>query len=149
MEFTMSWTETTSRQYGRAGLRYASDLTDGEWALLRPLVPPRSRVGRLRERDLRVVTNAILHMASTGCPWRQLPKDFPPYSTVQGYFYAWSRSRLLASINHLLVMAAREAEGRGASPTAGVIDSQSVKNHGKRRPARVRRRQEDQAAQAS
>jgi transposase len=127
MEFTMSWTETTRRQYGRSGLRYASDLTDGEWALLKPLMPPPSRIGRPRERDLRVVTNAILYMASTGCQWRQLPKDFPPYSTVQGYFYAWSRSQLLASINHRLVMAAREAQGREASPAAGVIDSQSVK----------------------
>ena len=80
-----------------------------------------------RETDLRSVVNAILYMASTGCQWRQLPKEFPPYSTVQSYFYAWSRSGLFASINHILVMAAREKAGREASPTAGVIDSQSVK----------------------
>lgn len=123
----MSWTETTRRQYGRAGLRYASDLTDGEWTVLGPLMPAPSRIGRPRARDLRVVMNAILYLASTGCQWRQLPKDFPPCSTVQGYFYAWSRSGLLASINHMLVMSAREAQGRPASPTAGVIDSQSVK----------------------
>ena len=66
-------------------------------------------------------------MASTGCQWRQLPKEFPPYSTVQGYFYAWSRAGVFASINHALVMAAREKDGREASPTAGVIDSQSAK----------------------
>jgi transposase len=71
--------------------------------------------------------NAILYIASTGCQWRQLPKDFPPYSTVQGYFYAWSRGGIFASLNYSLVMASRETAGREASPTAGVIDSQSVK----------------------
>jgi transposase len=111
----------------RAGLRYASDLTDDEWALLEPLMPPPSPIGRPRETDLRVVMDAILYMASTGCQWRQLPKDFPPYSTVQGYFYEWTRDGTFASINHTLVMAARERAGREASPTAGVIDSQSSK----------------------
>jgi transposase len=123
----MSWTEITRRQYRRDGLRYASDLTDAEWALLEPFMPALSRIGRPRETDLRSVANAILYMASTGCQWRQLPKEFPPYSTVQGYFYEWSRDGRLASINHALVMAAREKAGRQASPTAGVIDSQSVK----------------------
>lgn len=123
----MAWTEITRRQYVRAGLRYASDRTDGEWALLEPLMPPPSPIGRPRETDLRVVMDAILYMASTGCQWRQLPKDFPPYSTVQGYFYEWSRDGTFASINHTLVMAARERAGREASPTAGVIDSQSAK----------------------
>jgi transposase len=66
-------------------------------------------------------------VASTGCQWRQLPKEFPPYSTVQGYFYPWSRDGTWLTINHALVVMARENEGRQASPTAGVIDSQSVK----------------------
>ena len=123
----MAWTETTRRQYRRDGLRYASDLTDAEWALLEPLMPAPSAIGRPRETDLRLVANAILYMASTGCQWRQLPREFPPYSTVQGYFYEWSRNGTFAAINHLLVMAAREKAGREASPTAGVIDSQSVK----------------------
>ena len=123
----MAWTEITRRQYRREGLRYASDLTDAEWALIEPFLPPASPLGRPRETDLRAVVNAILYMASTGCQWRQLPKDFPPYSTVQGYFYAWSRDGMFARINHALVMAAREKAGREASPTAGVIDSQSVK----------------------
>src|SRR5271165_3385164 len=123
----MSWTETTRRQYVRAGPSYASDLTDAEWALVEPLMPAPSSVGRPRETDLRAVTDAILYMASTGCQWRQLPKEFPPYSTVQGYFYAWSRAGRFASINHRLVMAARERAGAEASPSAGVIDSQSVK----------------------
>lgn len=123
----MSWTETTRRQYRRAGLRYASDLTDPEWALLEPFMPSRSPIGRPREVILRSVVNAILYMASTGCQWRQLPKEFPPYSTVQGYFYEWSREGRLAAMNHALVVAAREKVGREANPTAGVIDSQSVK----------------------
>jgi transposase len=123
----MAWTEITRRKYRRDGLRYASDLMDAEWALIEPRLPPASPLGRPRETDLRSVLNAILYMASTGCQWRQLPKEFPPYSTVQSYFYAWSREGVLASINHELVMAAREMAGREASPTAGVIDSQSVK----------------------
>jgi transposase len=123
----MAWTEITRRKYRREGLRYASHLTDAEWALIAPLLPPASPLGRPRETDLRSVMNAILYMASTGCQWRQLPKEFPPYSTVQGYFYAWSRDGVFASINHALVMVAREKAGREASPAAGVIDSQSVK----------------------
>jgi transposase len=123
----MPWTETTRRQYRREALRYASDTSDAEWAVIAPLLPPPNRLGRPRETDLRAVIDAILYMVSTGCQWRQLPKDFPPYSTVQSYFYRWSRDGTFAQINHVLVMAAREASGREASPSAGVIDSQSVK----------------------
>ena len=123
----MAWTETTRDHYRRDALRYASDLTDAEWALVSGLLPTASKVGRPRKTDLRSVLEAILYMASTGCQWRAIPKDFPPCSTVQGYFYAWSRSGLLAHINHVLVMDLREKAGRQASPTAGVIDSQSVK----------------------
>jgi putative transposase len=128
MEITMPWTETTRAQYRREGLRYASDLTDAEWILIEPLMPPRSPTGRPRETDLRAVVNAILYMASTGCQWRQLPKEFPPYSTVQGYFYGWSRDGTFAIINQRLVTASREKQGRKANPSAGVIDSQSVKS---------------------
>ena len=114
----MTWTEITRRQYQRDGLRYANDLTDGEWALITPSMPPANRIGRPRVVDLRAVVEAILYMAATGCQWRQLPKEFPPYSTVQGYFYAWSRDGRFAAINHLLVMEARERDGREASPRA-------------------------------
>lgn len=123
----MAWTEITRREYRREGLRYASDLTDAEWSLIEPFMPARSPIGRPRATSLRLVVEAILYIASTGCQWRQLPKEFPPYSTVQGYFYGWSRDGTFAAINHTLVMAAREKAGREASPTAGVIDSQSVK----------------------
>src|SRR5271167_3699388 len=123
----MAWSEITRRQYRREGLRYASDMTDAEWALIAPLMPVRRAIGRPRETDLRAVVEGLLYMAATGCQWRQIPKEFPPYSTIQGYFYRWSRDGTLAQINHVLVMAAREKVGREASPGAGVIDSQSVK----------------------
>lgn len=123
----MAWTDITREQHRRAGLRYPSDLTDAEWAVIAPLLPPARPGGRPRTTDLREVVNAILYLASSGCQWRMLPKDFPPLSTVQGYFYAWRDMGLWQSINHLLVMTAREIEGREASPTAGIIDSQTVR----------------------
>jgi len=121
------WTDATRKKYERRGGRYASDMTDAEWALVAPFMPAANPIGRPRETDLRAVVEAILYMASTGCQWRQIPKDFPPTSTVQGYFYRWAHDGTLARINHALVMTARETVGREASPSAGVIDSQSVK----------------------
>jgi len=121
------WTKITRNDYERRGGRYASDMTDREWALIEPLMPPRRSTGRPRTTDLRAVMDAILYMASTGCQWAMLPNDFPPPSTVQRYFYDWRGNGLLETINHHLVVAARELEGRAASPSAGVIDSQSVK----------------------
>ena len=123
----MPWTETTRLDYDRRDLRYASDLLDAEWAVISPFLPAPRALGRPRKTAMREVVNAIFYMASAGCQWRLLPKDFPPYSTVQNYFYEWRGSGLLQQINHLLVMTARELEGREASPTAGIIDSQSVK----------------------
>ena len=123
----MPWTEITRPQYRRDELRYASDLRDNEWALILPFMPAEFRLGRPRSVDLRHVVDALFYIASTGCQWRQLPGDFPPYSTVQGYFYQWVRDGRWEVINHALVMASREKVGREASPTAGVIDSQSVK----------------------
>jgi transposase len=127
METAMGWTDFTRRQYGRRTERYASDLTDMEWSLIAPFMPRPRRLGRPRKTELREVLNALLYIASTGCQWRMLPKDFPPYSTVQGYFYEWRATGLWLRINHHLVMETRELEGKEASPTAGVIDSQSVK----------------------
>ncbi|HLY56460.1 MAG TPA: IS5 family transposase [Stellaceae bacterium] len=102
-------------------------MTDAEWAVIEGFMPPRRRLGRPRETDLRVVVDAILYIASAGCAWNLLPNDFPPVSTVQGYFYQWRDDGTWERINHALVMAAREAMGREASPTAGIIDSQSAK----------------------
>lgn len=123
----MAWTKIIRRQYRRDWLRYASDLTDAEWELIASFMPAPWRIGRPRETDLRAVVNTIIYMASTGAMWRQLSKEFPPYSTMQSYFYEWLRDGRFAAINHALVMAMREKAGREASPTAGVIDSQSVK----------------------
>ena len=121
------WTETTRAQYRRDDLRYASDVSDGEWELIEALLPPTKRLGRPRTTELRAVVNAILYILTTGCQWRQLPKEFPPFSTVQRFFYRWRDAGLWQTINHALVMRVREASGREASPSAGVIDSQSVK----------------------
>lgn len=121
------WTEITRPKYERAGRRYASDLSDPEWRLIEPFMPPVKALGRPRETDLRAVIDAILYIARTGCQWRLLPKDFPPFTTVQGYFYDWRDSGLFERINFELLLEVREAGGREASPSAGVIDSQSVK----------------------
>lgn len=123
----MPWTEITRPQHERKCARYASDLTDEEWALLALHMPEASRLGRPRKWDLREIVNALLYLAAAGCAWRLLPKDLPPFSTVQKYFYRWRDEGLLEIISHHLVAAAREKLGREAQPTAGVIDSQSVK----------------------
>ena len=121
------WTKITRAKYQRAGQRYASDLTDAEWAVIELHLPAPKPLGRPRGTDLRAVVDAILYMARTGCQWRLLPKDFPPFTTVQGYFYDWRDSGLFERINFELLLEVREAAGREASPSAGVIDSQSVK----------------------
>ena len=123
----MTWTEITREQYRRDHLVYASDATDAEWRLLSVFLPAPFRVGRPREVELRAVMNAILYILATGCQWRALPKDFPPRSTVQYYFYLWRDQRLWRRINLALVRRARKAAGRNAVPSAGVIDSQSAK----------------------
>jgi transposase len=122
----MPWTETTRAEYLRKGLRYASDMTDAEWRLIARRLPPRRRLGRPREVDLRKVVEAILFILSTGCQWRALPREFPPYSTVQGYFYAWRDTGLWQRIVRALVRRARRKLGRKPRPTAGIIDSQSA-----------------------
>src|ERR1700720_3791664 len=104
----MPWTEITREQYRRDGLRYASDTTDAEWRLIEPLMPAPSRRGRpreisVREISVRVIMNAILYIAATGCQWRALPKDFPPYSTVQHYFYDWRDRQVWRGVNRALV----------------------------------------------
>src|ERR1700692_680165 len=123
----MAWTEITRGQYRRDGLRYASDTTEGEWAVIQPHMPPPARCGRRRETSLREVVNAVFYIAQTGCQWRLLPKNFPPYTSVQRYFYAWRDSSVWQTINHVLLMEVRKPAARKASPPAGVIDSQSVK----------------------
>lgn len=123
----MPWNETTRLNYDRSFLRYASDLTDKEWQLIESEMPASNRHGRPRKWPMREIVNALLYIASTGCQWRMLPKDFPPFSTVQKYFYRWRDERLLERLNHQLLFDMREKQGRNMHPTAGVIDSQSVK----------------------
>lgn len=123
----MVWTEITRPKYLRAGLRYASDLSDAEWLIVAPFMPERSHLGRPREVELRSVVNAILYILATGCQWRALPKEFPARSTAQGYFYRWRNDGTWRWINDTLVKLVRQRIGRSASPSAGIIDSQSVK----------------------
>ena len=122
------WTRENRGLYERKGLRYPSDLTDQEWALLAPLIPPAKRGGRKREVDLREVVNGILYVLGTGCQWRALPTDLPPKSTVHDYLMLWEWDGTLDRIHHELYVMTRDLEGREASPSAGAIDSQSVKS---------------------
>ena len=123
----MAWTELTRREHERKGNKYASDTTEAEWALIVPLMPSPKKTGRPRRTDLREVFDAILYIATPGCQWRMLPNDFPPVSTVRGYFYARRYDGLLDEMNSKLVEVARLTEGRKSQPTAWIIDSQSVK----------------------
>ena len=121
------WTDTTRALHARSGLALPTDLTDAEWAKLEPLVPPPAATGRPRKWKMRKIIEAILYLLRGGLPWRMLPPCFPPASTVRRWFYLWRDSGLWLGINHTLLMLVREVQGREASPSAGVIDSQSVK----------------------
>jgi transposase len=121
------WTVENRARYNRDQLRYPSDLTDEEWALIEPLIPPGKSGGGKRRVSMREVVNGLMYVLSTGCQWRAIPKDLPPRSTVYDYFDLWSWDRTLDRIHHALYVACREKAGREASPTASVIDSQSVK----------------------
>ena len=122
------WTTENRLRYDRDQLRYPCDLTDDEWALVAPLIPPGKRGGRRREVDVREVLNGIMYVLSTGCQWAALPKDLPPRSTVNDYFRRWDEDGTLARIHHALYVQCRKAAARQASPTAAIIDSQSVKS---------------------
>jgi transposase len=120
------WTATIRAQHMRDGLRFASDVTDAEWAVLEPLLPPISPVGRWPMWPLRELANAMFYVLRGGIPWRMLPPCFPPRQTVYGWLATWRDAGVWQSLNHRLVMLDRERVGRDASPTAAVIDSQSV-----------------------
>jgi len=121
------WTASARVQYRRCSRRYATDLSDTEFALIEPFLPAPRHGGRPRTTALREVVNAILYLLRSGCPWRLLPKDFPPRSTVYGYFRRFGQDGIWHQIWMVLTMAAREQAGREASPSAGIVDSQSVK----------------------
>ncbi len=116
---------------------YPSDLTDEEWCLIEPLIPPAKHGGRKREVVVREVVNGVMYVLSTGCQWRYIPKDLPPRSTVHDYFTRWNYDGTIEKIHYALYVQCRAAAGREASPTACVIDSQSVKSAEKGGPASI------------
>src|SRR6187399_163122 len=122
------WTNENRARYDRSHLRYPSDLTDDEWKLVEPLIPPGRRGGDKRTVIMREVVNGLMYILSTGCQWRAIPKDLPPRSTLYDYFDLWSWDHTLDLVHHELYVKCRDAIGREASPTAAVIDSQSVKS---------------------
>lgn len=121
------WTADHRRAADRRSLRYPSDLTDAEWALVAPLIPPAKHGGRKRTVNVREVLNAIFYVLSTGCQWNALPSDLPPKSTVYDYLDLWEWDGTLERIHHDLYVAVREDAGRQASPSVAIIDSQSAK----------------------
>src|SRR5512143_2992436 len=122
------WTDTNRAKYNRDHLRYPSDLTDAEWAEIGPLIPPAKKGGNKRTVDVRAVVNGVMYILSTGCQWAALPKDLPPRSTVNDYLRRWDDDRTLDRVHHALYVQCRELAGHEASPTAAIIDSQSVKS---------------------
>jgi transposase len=122
------WTVENRARYDRSRLRYPSDLTDEEWALVKPEIPRAKRGGNKRTVDVREVVNGLMYVLSTGCQWRAIPKDLPPRSTVNHYFCRWQHEGTLDRLHHTLYVRCREQAGRQASPTAAIIDSQSVKS---------------------
>jgi transposase len=122
------WTQAHREIYRQSGIGLPSDLTDGQWARLEPLIPAAKPGGRPRETDMRAAMNAIFYLLRTGCPWRYLPRgDFPPRSTVYNIFRKFQREGAWQRIWEELQTALREALGREASPTAAILDSQTLK----------------------
>ena len=122
------WTNENRARYDRSRLRYPSDLTDAEWAHVGPVIPPARRGGNRRHVDERAVVNGLMYILSTGCQWRAIPKDLPARSTLYDYFDLWSYDGTLDRLHEALYVKCREQAGRAASPTAAILDSQSVKS---------------------
>ena len=133
------WTVENRARYDRSKLRYPSDLTDAEWGLVASLIPPAKRGGNKRTVDMRQVVNGLMYILSTGCQWAAMPKDLAPRSTVHDDFARWDWDGTLGRIQHALYVACREQAGRDASPTAAIVDSQSVKGAEKGGGASTRR----------
>jgi transposase len=122
------WTVQQRQAHDRAGLRYPSDLTGAESALVAPLIPPAKQGGRKRTVDARAVLDGIFYVLATGCRWRALPKDLPPKSTAHDYLTLWAWDGTLRRLHHALFVQVRESAGREASPTVAIIASQSVRS---------------------
>jgi len=121
------WTPTTRKQHSRMSERYDTDLTDQEWRVIEPNLPVEQKRGRPREWTMREIVDGLFYVMRAGCAWRLMPSDLPPWQTVYRWFAAWRDEGRLEAINHTLVMADRERVGREPSPSAAIIDSQSVK----------------------
>ena len=121
------WTAITREQHNRTSARYVTDLTDEEWGVIEPHLPAKKDRGRPRAWSMREIVNGIFYALRSGCSWRLLPSDLPPWQTVYRWFATWRDELRFETINHALVMADRERVGREASPTGAIIDSQSVK----------------------
>jgi transposase len=134
----MMWTKETRRRHNRSGLRYTHDLTEEEWGLVAPLIPPAKPGGNKRTVVIREVLNGVMYITGSGCQWRDIPKDLPPRSTIYGYLDRWDHDGTLERIHHALYVRCREQAGREASPSAAVIDSQSVKSAEKAGPSSIR-----------
>ena len=132
------WTNENRARYDRSRLRYPSDLTDAEWAHVGPVIPPARRGGNRRHVDERAVVNGLMYILSTGCQWRAIPKDLPARSTLYDYFDLWSYDGTLDRLHEALYVKCREQAGRAASPTAAILDSQSVKSAEKGGVASIR-----------
>jgi len=109
-------------------MRYTTDLNDTEWQLLQPCFPKAGKTGRPREHSYRELLNAMFYLVRTSCQWRNLPKDFAPWGTVYHYFRVWKKSGLWETLHTRLRQQVRRAEQREAQPSAGIVDSQSVKS---------------------
>ena len=132
------WTAENRPRYNRDKLRYPSDLTDEEWGLIAPLIPPGKRGGRKRSVNMREVVNGIMYVLSTGCQWRYVPGDLPPKSTLYSYFDLWTWQGVIDRMHYALYVQCRSRLEHEASPTACIIDSQSVKSAEKGGPALTR-----------
>lgn len=107
---------------------YPSDLNLKQWAMIQPYFPRRKKVGRRRKHSLRAIVNAILYVVKSGCAWRMLPNDYPPYQTVYWYFRTWKLNGLWKRIHDRLRERTRAQAGRDPNPSAAIIDSQSIKS---------------------
>ena len=106
---------------------YPSDMSDAQWNVLRPLIPPAKRGGRPRKVAMRQIVDGLLYMARGGCSWRMLPKEYGPWQTVYGYFRAFRRSGVWQKIHEALRTKVRRKAGKKRTPSAAILDSQSVK----------------------
>src|ERR1700679_3356181 len=122
------WTNENLARYDRSRLWYPSDLTDAEWAHVAPVIPPARRGGNRRHIDEREVVNGLMYILSTGCKWRAIQNALPARVTPYDYFHPWGYDGPLDRLHEALYVKCREQAGRAASPTAAILDSQSVKS---------------------